>query len=64
MCNTRVKFILKPNNPSNALNATGGYDEKRMVSSTPSPIRLQTHSKVEVKAAKAASPSEQSVPRG
>ena len=35
------------------LNATA---EKRMVSSTPNPIRLQTHSKVAVKAAKAANP--------
>ena len=35
-----------------------------MVSSTPNPIRLQTHSKVAVKAAKAATPLEQSAPRG
>ena len=48
---------MKPNNPSNALNVTGSYDEKRMVSSTPNPIRLQTHSRVAVKVAKAASPS-------
>ena len=56
MCNTHVyKFILKPNNSHNALNAMAAM-MKNAWCSIPNPIRLHTHSKVAVKAAKVASP--------